>query len=106
MDLTKLKVGDKVAVDTGWGRTYWEIHKIIKITPSGMIDTENGWRFRNGRFNVDKWTSYYLSEVTEKIIEEVEKRKLIENFKKIIPEGLSIKQLKELNEITNSKSSE
>lgn len=65
--LKSLKPGDEVAYDTGWTVNSWAIDRVAKVTPTGQIRTESGFLFKDGRYRYDKFRTYYLHPVDNKV---------------------------------------
>ena len=88
--IEKLKVGDKVIVNTRLGRI---IREVDKITPAGNIKLNNGSIYNKdgSEKGGDSWTRSFLSEATPEVIQEIHDSKVIAYTKK------KMKELKELN---------
>ena len=88
--IEKLKVGDKVIVNTRLGRI---VREVEKITPAGNIKLNNGSIFNKdgSERGGDNCTRSFLSEATPEVIQEIHDAKVIAYTKK------RMKELKELN---------
>lgn len=95
--LKELNVGDKVAVlQQSFRGRYWALSTIEKITPSGRMNISNGFVINpDGTFRGDVHRTIY--QVTDEIIESMEKRKLMEQvnsqFNTVDLENATVEQL-------------
>jgi hypothetical protein len=83
--LDNLKVGDKVAIDTGrFGDDCYRIVKIDRITPSRQI-IAGGYRFIDGRGSYKQYGSRRPSicPVTDEIVHTTRKVRLLERLRAI-----------------------
>lgn len=96
--LSSLKVGDKVAYDTGrYGATMWEVDAIEKITPKRNMVTGKGYSFNSdGICRVDSRNFYNLKPITDDVIEWIKRRNLLNKIQKIKFDTLSNDKLEQL----------
>lgn len=76
--LQDMNVGDKIAVQKGnhiYGY-YYDIRKIVKITPSGRIELDDGSKFMSNGKEIGESYSYPLAQVTQEILDINERKDL------------------------------
>lgn len=99
-----LKEGDDVCYDTKTGG--YVIDKIVKITPTRQIKTASGKTFRGGFCTQNKWDTYYLEAVTDKVKSEVLCRRLIAKIKGTDFKNVPLKKLQQIAEILDRRDTE
>ncbi|HDR7786430.1 hypothetical protein PDN54_08095 [Bacillus cereus group sp. Bc252] len=88
-----LKVGDEVAIRNGrFAHTQWSIYKIVKITPSGRFNLEQGTVI-NPDGSVRGNIYSYIHEVTEEIRNHIWRRKAEIMVSKIDVKRISDEQI-------------
>lgn len=106
--LDNLKVGDKVAMDLGsFGFRNWTITEITKITPTRRMETKNGYKLSNNGYEMgkkDAWTpSRKIVPLTEDILNEIKKKKLLSNIDNTDFKSLSIDKLEKIYKIIETE---
>lgn len=103
--LASLKVGDEVAYNSSNFGINWEIVKIIKITATRRIKTENGITFNKDGYETGELTHRLsINPYTDKIKEAIEIKQLYNIVKGKLQNKLNqistlnLDQLQELNE--------
>jgi hypothetical protein len=102
--LKSLKVGDTVAFNSSQFGITWVTAKIIKKTPTGRIEIEQGIKFnKDGHHKISEYQSYRLEPYDQEIKDAMEKRELrlkVEHkLQKLLKDVgyLSFDKLQELN---------
>ena len=100
--IEKLKVGDKVIVNTKLGRI---IREVDKITPAGNIKLNNGTIYNKdgSERGGNCWNTTYLSEATPEVIKEIKEKHFIicvkKQLKEFLKKDLTIEQAQALFQI-------
>jgi hypothetical protein len=102
-----LQVGDEVAIDNGHlhiGPRY-RIGTVTKITPTGQIQIDNKEpKFKHGYIKGDKYTATMcIHELTDVLKEKIFKEQMIDKLENMNFKNLTIKQLKEIQNILEKK---
>jgi hypothetical protein len=97
----KLKVGDDVVIDLSsmWNKDDYKLCKVEKITPTGRVKLNDGSQYQPDGKKIGESYCYPLMQVTQEILDAVERRRLMYQLKFDKFEGLlSIERLKILLE--------
>jgi len=99
--LENLKVGDKVAIEFyNMGKTWYRISAVEKITETGRIKVKDIDRhFIDGQITRDCGVHTTLVQITDDILLNIEKRKIIVKINKLDFEKLPIEKLRQINKI-------
>ncbi|MGP0689759.1 hypothetical protein ACW5UC_24755 [Priestia aryabhattai] len=94
-----LKVGDKVAIRSGrYGYSAWRIHEVVKVTPSGRKNLNNGTILNpDGSLRGDKYN--YAHPVTNEIRRAIWRKRAEGTVSRMNIRTLSDSQLKRIEEI-------
>lgn len=92
-----LKVGDEVCYTYRFGG--YTFTKIKNITPTGLVKTESGKTFKNGRCRHDSWETLFLEPVTQEIINNVREAKLKVKLRNFNFNSLKLDHLERINTI-------
>jgi hypothetical protein len=93
-----IKVGDELAFQCGYGSGYWRIHKVEKITPTGLIKCggytlDHDLRVRGqGRYS----GPYRGKLVTQEIRDAVKRQHYFQKVSLMKPENLTTSQLERI----------
>jgi len=99
--IKELKVGDTVVVATNnYGN---KITTVVKITPKGFINTESGKQFNpdGSQRGGGNWSYSSLCQLTDEVLLEFKKKRLIKQCKEIDFSKLSIDNLEQILNICN-----
>jgi len=91
-----LKAGDKVVIETNnYGKA---ITSVVKITPKGFINTESGKQFNpdGSQRTGSTWSYSSLSQLTDEVLLEFKKKRLVTKCKEIDFSKLSIDDLEKI----------
>lgn len=103
--LKSLKEGDQVAYDNSrLGTKRYVITTVKKITPKGMIRTDDGYLFNSDGYyrSSDFWEAgLHLEPVTEEILDSIKRKKLIQEFETIKFNQLTNDQLEKILKIVS-----
>lgn len=102
--LASLKEGDEICYQTRWQGH--RITRIVKITPTRIIRTEDGKAFRDGYYKVDSWEYFRLEEVTYEIRAAILKRKLVSQLNHVKWAELPFETIKEVCILLSSQGKE
>lgn len=103
--LDSLKVGDSVCYNSNryGGEPKYNIHRIVKITPTRRFNLNNGMQFQSdGTYKIgsDAWASYYyLKPLTQKRLDYVKKQDLISMLGGRSFKGLPLEVLEEVHAV-------
>lgn len=93
-----LNIGDTVAFNIGrYGHDRYVIDKVNKITSGGKIKTRLGYEFNKyGVCKVDQWHSFFLQPVTDEIMEQIKREKLLKLITEANFSNLTTNQLEKI----------
>ena len=94
--IKNLKAGDKVVIETNnYGKS---ITSVVKITPKGFINTESGKQFNpdGSQRGGSTWNYSSLSQLTDEVLLEFKKKRLVNKCKEIDFSKLSIDDLEQI----------
>lgn len=102
--LEQLKEGDSVAIKTGsYGRRYYVIRKITRITPTRRITLDDGSKFNNNGIemgNKGRWNpSETIEPITQEILDSIQREKLLYQISNTKFQSFSLDSLKKIAEI-------
>lgn len=98
--LDSLKAGDEVAYQSNWSNGEYRIAKVFKRTPSGRIVCgHTTWRKDGHAIGSDYSSPGRLVQVTEKIRESVLTRSLVDKFRNLKWQHVSLDKLVAINQI-------